>query len=80
MTTAAAPEPNDLLAAAREWYDAGYCVIPAHEDGTKRPFGPWLQYQYARPAWAEIEEWLAAMPAPHSRRPIREKTDAESSS
>ena len=60
MTTAAAPEPNALLAAAREWYDAGYCVIPAHEDGTKRPFGPWLAYQQARPAWAEITEWLTS--------------------
>ena len=29
---------------------------------------------------SEIEEWLAAMPAPHSRRSIREKTDAENSS
>jgi hypothetical protein len=60
MTTAAAPEPNDLLGAAREWYDAGYAVIPAHEDGTKRPFGPWLQYQFARPAWTEIVEWLGS--------------------
>jgi hypothetical protein len=49
---------NDLLTAARDWYDAGYCVIPAHEDGGKRPFGAWKQYQHARPDWEQVRAWL----------------------
>jgi hypothetical protein len=53
-------EPITLLDAARLWYDAGYCVVPSHEDGGKRPFGPWKEYQTKRPTWEQIEAWLAS--------------------
>lgn len=48
-----------LLHAARAWYDAGYCVIPSHEDGGKRPFGRWKDYQAERMWWDELEDLLA---------------------
>jgi hypothetical protein len=50
--------PDPLLAAAQQWHDAGYCVIPSHEDGGKRPFGAWKQYQAARPDWGQVQAWL----------------------
>jgi rhodanese-related sulfurtransferase len=53
-----APMDSPLLVAARQWYDAGYCVIPSHEDGGKRPFGKWKEYQHKRPEWTEVEGWL----------------------
>jgi hypothetical protein len=53
------PNPaNPLLDAARAWYDAGFCVIPSHEDGGKRPFGQWKKYQTQRPDWSTLEGWL----------------------
>ena len=58
--TMTAPDPSPLLAAARLWFDAGYSVVPTHEDGSKRPFGPWKQYQHERPTWDQIEAWLAS--------------------
>jgi hypothetical protein len=51
-------EPITLLDAARLWYDAGYCVVPSHENGSKRPFGPWKEYQSTRPTWEQIDGWL----------------------
>ncbi len=53
---------TDLLPTARAWYDAGYCVVPSHEDGGKRPFGPWKQYQTQRPTWEQVETWLTTGP------------------
>lgn len=50
----------DLITAARQWYDAGYAVVPTNEDGGKRPFGPWKQYQTERLAWGELERLLAS--------------------
>lgn len=53
------PDPaSPLLDAARAWYDAGFCVIPSHEDGGKRPFGQWKKYQLQRPDWPTLEGWL----------------------
>jgi hypothetical protein len=52
------PAEHPLIAAARAWYDAGFAVIPCHEDGSKRPFGPWRQYQLKRPDWQTVREWL----------------------
>jgi hypothetical protein len=53
------PDPaSPLLDAARAWYNAGFCVIPSHEDGGKRPFGRWKDYQTQRPDWATLEAWL----------------------
>lgn len=51
---------SPLLDAARAWYDAGFCVIPSHEDGGKRPFGQWKKYQAERPDWATLEAWLTS--------------------
>nr|WP_221382782.1 bifunctional DNA primase/polymerase [Actinoplanes polyasparticus] len=31
--------------AALAWHDAGFCVLPAAGDGTKRPLGDWKRYQ-----------------------------------
>lgn len=52
-------DPSPLLAAARQWHDAGYCVVPSHEDGSKRPMGRWKEYTTARPTWDEITGWLS---------------------
>ena len=49
---------TSLITAAREWYEAGYCVVPTHEDGGKRPFGAWKQYQTARLPWDQLEALL----------------------
>jgi len=53
------PAEHELLAAARTWYDAGFAVIPSHEDGGKRPMGRWKDYTVTRPTWQEIEGWLS---------------------
>jgi len=53
------PDPaSPLLDAARAWHDAGFCVIPSHEDGSKRPVGQWKKYQHKRPDWPTLERWL----------------------
>lgn len=57
MTDPAADHP--LLAAALDWHAAGYCVVPTHEDGGKRPFGPWARYQHQRPSTEDLRSWLA---------------------
>lgn len=60
MTAVQSPAPAPLLTAARAWYEAGYTVIPSHEDGSKRPFGPWKQHQHHRPDWSQVEAWLSS--------------------
>lgn len=54
-----APDPSPLLPAAREWYDAGFCVVPSHEDGGKRPWGRWKEYQSHPLPWGELKSLLA---------------------
>ena len=49
---------NPLLDAAHAWHTAGFCVIPSHEDGSKRPFRQWKEYQTTRPDWPTLERWL----------------------
>jgi hypothetical protein len=49
---------SPLLDAARAWHNAGFCVIPSHEDGGKRPFGQWKKYQTERPDWPTLQTWL----------------------
>lgn len=56
--TMPAPADSPLIEAARQWYDAGYCVVPSHEDQSKRPFGQWKSYQTYRPTWEELAGWL----------------------
>jgi hypothetical protein len=60
VVTATAHDPTKLIEAARTWHDAGFCVIPSHEDGSKRPFGAWKQYQVERPEWAKLYAWLSS--------------------
>ena len=50
---------NQLLTDALAWHDAGYCVVPSHEDGSKRPFGPWKDYQTTRPTREQLVAWLS---------------------
>jgi hypothetical protein len=52
-------DPNRLKSAARVWYDAGTCVVPAAADGSKRPHDNWKQYQSERPSWPVVEGWLS---------------------
>lgn len=56
--TVADTTANPIMDAARVWHDAGFCVIPSHEDGSKRPFGQWKAYQTQRPDWPTLEGWL----------------------
>lgn len=38
-------------------HDAGLCVVPPREDGTKSPLGRWRGYQKERPSLAKLREW-----------------------
>jgi hypothetical protein len=49
---------EDLITAARRWYDAGCAVVPSHRDKSKRPHASWADYQVQRPTWHQVEEWL----------------------
>ncbi len=48
-----------LTEAARVWIAAGYCVVPTHPDGGKRPWGQWKEYQTERPTLGQVEYWLS---------------------
>lgn len=50
-----------LTEAAKQWYDAGYCVLPAAADGTKRPATSWREYingDKPRPTYDELNSML----------------------
>ncbi len=49
---------EELIEGARQWFDAGFCVVPSHEDGGKRPFGNWRKYQDERLPWDDLEKLL----------------------
>ena len=49
---------NPLLHAAQAWFDAGFAVVPSHEDGGKRPYGRWKEYQNERMNWDELHNLL----------------------
>lgn len=55
-----APSENPLLHAARAWFDAGFAVVPSHEDGGKRPYGRWKEYQNERMSWDELTTLLSS--------------------
>lgn len=40
-------------------HDAGLCVVPPAQDGTKRPLGEWQQYQRRRPTREQVEAWYS---------------------
>jgi len=54
----ASEESAPLVDAARLWFDAGYCVVPSNEDGGKRPWGRWKEYQADRLPWLELVDLL----------------------
>lgn len=39
-------------------HDAGICVIPIRDDGSKRPPITWEQYQHERPSREQVEQWF----------------------
>jgi hypothetical protein len=53
------PTHHPLISAARAWFDAGFAVVPSHEDGGKRPWGRWKEFQSQRMGWDELETLLS---------------------
>jgi hypothetical protein len=51
---------ENLIAGARLWYDAGYIVVPTHQDKSKRPYSFWKNYQDVsnRPDFEHIERLI----------------------
>lgn len=49
---------STLITAARLWFDSGYCVVPSNEDGGKRPWGRWKEYQNTRLQWQDLVDLL----------------------
>lgn len=48
-----------LLDLALDALDHGFSVVPPKEDGTKRPDGPWTEYQQRLPTEDELRAWYA---------------------
>jgi len=48
----------EVLQAALDFHSAGVCVVPASEDGSKRPIGTWKQYQVSKPSLEQIHDWF----------------------
>lgn len=49
-----------LLDAALQAYDAGLCVLPPKQDGTKAPFSKhWKKYQTQRPSREQVKAWVS---------------------
>ena len=53
--------PDSLAVREAAWaaYQAGFCVVPPKEDGSKAPLGEWKEYQDARPAEGQLRQWYA---------------------
>lgn len=49
---------NQTLETAIAFHKAGLSVVPVKADGTKRPNGPWKQYQTSRATLQEIHTWF----------------------
>jgi P4 family phage/plasmid primase-like protien len=49
--------PSDVEDAARTWFLAGACILPAAPDGTKKPAIPWKEYQRERPTGEVMASW-----------------------
>lgn len=63
MSTVAQPRPADrpdMLAAALRAADAGLCVVPPVEDGTKRPLGNWKRFQSEVVDADQIRAWYGS--------------------
>jgi P4 family phage/plasmid primase-like protien len=50
---------TDTLTGALMWHDAACSVLRVVADGSKRPDGPWKQYQSERADRTTIEAWFA---------------------
>lgn len=62
MTAAVLLQPataTPLLSAALELHAAGLCVLPAAEDGSKRPAVDWKAYQSTRPDEEQLRAWFS---------------------
>lgn len=44
-------------AVALEAYEAGLCVVPPREDGSKQPIGEWKRWQKGRPSRQQLNAW-----------------------
>ncbi len=42
---------------AYQLLDLGFCVMPPKEDGSKRPDGPWKDFQTRLPTREEVDSW-----------------------
>lgn len=49
--------PSSILDVALAARAAGLSIVPAREDGSKRPLGTWRRYEHALPSEAEIRAW-----------------------
>lgn len=47
----------DYTQTARKFLEFGYSIIPLKVDGTKRPIGPWKEYQTRHATEHEVESW-----------------------
>jgi hypothetical protein len=57
--SAAGAEVAKLRDVALSALDAGICVVPPRQDGSKAPMGYWERYQSNRPTRAQVERWYA---------------------
>lgn len=51
------PRENDIKNEALAAYDAGLCVLPPKEDGSKAPILPWAEFQHERPSHKQVTAW-----------------------
>ena len=52
------PPTTSVLQAALDAWDAGLCVVPVRNDGTKRPVGSWQRWQTTRPSRDRVAQWF----------------------
>lgn len=51
---------SDVHQAAREAHEAGLCVVPPRQDGSKAPMVHWRRYEDERPSLAQLDRWYGA--------------------
>jgi KaiC/GvpD/RAD55 family RecA-like ATPase len=49
-----------MLEVARSAHDAGLCVLPPKQDGSKRPFRKWEDYANQSSTIEEVEQWYGS--------------------
>ncbi len=50
---------NALLSTALEMHEHGFCVIPTHPGGGKKPHSAWKEYQYKPPSRQQVQAWFS---------------------